>query len=126
MIKHYITIAWRNLWKSKVFSLINIFGLAIGLTCCLLMSVYVRNELSYDDFEQKGDRIARMIMEYSFSGSVSKGNYTSTKAAPSFKRNFPEVESAVKMTQAPRIVHYEDKIFNEKRFLFTDSTFFDL
>lgn len=126
MIKHYFTIAWRNLWKSKVFSLINIAGLAIGLTCCLLMVLYVKNELSYDNFEKKGDRIVRMIMEYNFNGSVSKGNYTSTKVAPSFKRNFPEVESAVKMSQLQRIVRYDDKLFNEKRFLYADSTFFDI
>lgn len=126
MIKHYFTIAWRNLWKNKVFSFINIVGLAVGLTCCLLMTLYVKHELSYDDFEKKGDRIVRMIMEYSFSGSVNKGNYTSTKVAPAFKRNFPEVESAVRMYQPSRIVRYEDKLFNEKRFLFSDSSFFDL
>jgi len=126
MIKHYFTIAWRNLWKNKVFSFINIIGLAVGLTCCLLMTLYVKHELSYDDFETKGDRIVRMIMEYSFSGSVNKGNYTSTKVAPAFKRNFPEVESAVRMYQPSRIVRYDDKLFNEKRFLFSDSSFFDL
>ena len=126
MVKHYFTIAWRNLWKNKVFSLINVVGLAIGLTCCLLMTLYVRHELSYDDFQKKGDRIARVIMEYSFSGAVSKGNFTSTKVAPSFKRNFPEVESAVRMGQYARVVRYDDKLFNEKRFLYADSSFFDL
>ncbi|MGN6402263.1 MAG: ABC transporter permease, partial [Flavisolibacter sp.] len=126
MVKHYFTIAWRNLWKNKVFSLINVVGLAIGLTCCLLMTLYVRHELSYDDFQTKGDRIARVIMEYSFSGAVSKGNFTSTKVAPSFKRNFPEVESAVRMGQYARVVRYDDKLFNEKRFLYADSSFFDL
>lgn len=126
MVKHYFTIAWRNLWKNKVFSLINVVGLAIGLTCCLLMTLYVKHELSYDDFQKKGDRIARVIMEYSFSGAVSKGNFTSTKVAPSFKRNFPEVESAVRMGQYARVVRYDDRLFNEKRFLYADSSFFDL
>ncbi|HEX2607000.1 MAG TPA: ABC transporter permease [Flavisolibacter sp.] len=126
MIQHYFRIAWRNLWKNKAFSLINIAGLAIGLTCCLLMSLYVKYELGYDSFQQKGDRIVRMIMEYSFSGSVNKGNYTSTKVAPVFKRTFPEVEASVRMTQASRVVHYQDKQFNEKRFMFADSSFFDL
>src|SRR5215213_2151259 len=87
VVRHYFRIAWRNLWKNKVFSAINMFGLAIGLTCCLLMTLYVKHELSYDDFQKKGDRIARVIMEYSFSGSVNKGNYTSTKVAPSLMRN---------------------------------------
>src|SRR5215207_3335308 len=126
MLRHYFRIAWRNLWKNKVFSAINLIGLAIGLSCCLLMTLYIRNELDYDKFQKKGDRIARMIMEYSFGGAVSKGNYTSTKVAPSFKHNFPEVESAVRMTQGTRVVRYEDKLFTEKRFLFADSTFFDI
>jgi putative ABC transport system permease protein len=90
------------------------------------MALYVKHELSYDDFEKKGDRIVRMIMEYSFSGSVSKGNYTSTKVAPAFKRSFPEVESAVRMWQVNRVVKYDEKLFTEKRFLYADSSFFDL
>jgi putative ABC transport system permease protein len=126
MFKHYFQIAWRNLWKSRVFSIINVLGLAVGITCCLLMALYIKHELSYDDFQQKGDRIARVIMEYSFSGSVSKGNFTSTKVAPAFKRTFPEVESAVRMSQVGRVVQYGDQLFNEKRFLFADSSFFDL
>lgn len=126
MLLHYFKIAWRNLWKNKVFSAINMLGLTVGLTCCLLMTLYVKHELSYDDFQQKGDRIARVIMEYSFSGSVTKGNYTSTKVAPAFKRAFPEVESAVRMYQFPSVVRYEDNLFNEKRFMYADSSFFDL
>jgi putative ABC transport system permease protein len=126
MLKHYFNIAWRNLRKNKVFSAINIIGLSIGLTCCLLMGLYVQHEMSYDDFQKKGDRIARVIMEISFGGSVSKGNFTSTKVAPAFKKNFPEVESGVRMGQYSRIVRYDDKLFNEKRFVFADSTFFDV
>ena len=126
MLLHYFTIAWRNLWKNRVFSLINVFGLAVGLACCLLMTLYVRHELRYDQFQKKGDRIARVIMEYGFSGSVNKGNYTSTKVAPTFQRTFPEIESAVRMTQLPRVVRHEDKLFNEKKFMYADSSFFNV
>ncbi|MBA3675107.1 MAG: ABC transporter permease, partial [Chitinophagaceae bacterium] len=83
MIKNYFKIAWRNLWKNKVFSTVNIIGLSIGLTCCLLMALYIQHELSYDNFQAKGDRAVRVIMEYNMGGSVSKGNYTSTKVMPS-------------------------------------------
>lgn len=126
MLKHYFRIGWRNLWKNKVFSAINIIGLSVGLTCCLLMTMYVRHEMSYDDFQKKGDRIARVIMEYSFGGAVNKGNYTSTKVAPAFRKAFPEVESAVRMTQYARVVRYDEKLFTEKRFLYADSTFFGI
>lgn len=88
MFKHYFKTAVRNLGKSKVFSFINILGLTIGLTCCILMVLYIRHELSYDDFQKKGDRITRVIMEYSMGGSVMSGNFTSTKVAPAFKKIF--------------------------------------
>ena len=126
MIKHYFRIAWRNLTKNKAFSAINVIGLAIGLTCCLFMTLYIKHELSYDSFQEKGARIARVIMEYSFSGKVNKGNYTSTKVAPAFARNFPEVESAVRMTLLSRVVKYDEKLFTEKKFMYADSTFFQI
>jgi putative ABC transport system permease protein len=127
MIKSYIKVAIRNLLRNKVFSAINIAGLTIGLTCCLLMVLYLQHELSYDKFHPKGDRIARVIMEYSFGSSeLTKGNFTSTKVFPAFKRNFPEVEDGVRCTINGRIVKYGDKLFNEKRFMFADSTFFNL
>ena len=125
MFKNYFKIAWRSLWKNKTASFINIAGLAVGLTCCLLMVLYMQHELSYDKFQMKGDRIVRVIMEYSFNGGhVTKGNFTSTKVFPSFKRNFPEVEEGVRMSDPDRLVKYGDKIFMEKKFLYADSTFF--
>ena len=126
MIKHYFKTALRNLRKNKVFSFINILGLTVGLTCCLLMVLYIRHELSYDDFQKNGDRMARVIMEYSEGGSVMKGNFTSTKVAPAFKRNFPEVEQAVRMYKGTRVIQYQDKLFDEKSFMYADSTFFDM
>src|SRR5437762_5107592 len=128
MFKNYLKTAWRNLWKNKTSSLINIFGLTIGLTCCLLIALYIRHELSYDDFEVNRQRIARVIMEYQFSGSSTstKGNFTSVRVAPVLKQNFPEVESAIKMAEYERVIHYEDKFINEKKFMYADSTFFDI
>ena len=127
MIKNYLKIAWRSLWKNKTSSIINIAGLATGLTCCLLMVLYMQHELNYDKFQDKGDRIARVIMEYSFNGSpVTKGNFTSTKVLPSFQRNFPEVEGGVRMSDPDRLVKYDDKLFMEKKFLYADSTFFQV
>jgi putative ABC transport system permease protein len=128
MFKNYLKIALRNFWKNKTSSAINIFGLTIGLTSCLLIALYIQHEVSYDGFEKKGDRIARVIMEYSFDGSPesNKGNYTSVRVAKVFKHVFPEVESAIKMTEYPRVVGYKDKLIDEKNFMYTDSTFFDL
>src|SRR5258706_4433655 len=128
MFRNYLKTAWRNLWKNKTASAINIFGLTIGLTCCLLIALYIQHELSYDNFETKGDRIARVIMEYSFDGSSEpgKGNFTSVRVASVFPRTFPEVESAVKMVEYSKVIHYADKLIDEKNFMYADSTFFSV
>src|SRR4030095_6603414 len=125
MIKNYLKIAWRSLRKNKTSSFINITGIATGITCCLLMVLYIQHELSYDKFQENGNRIVRVIMEYRFSGGeMTMGNFTSTKVFPTFKRNFPEVTDGVRMSDPDRLVKFEDKLFDEKRFLYADSTFF--
>lgn len=128
MFRNYLKTAWRNLWKHKTFSAINLFGLTVGLTCCLLIALYIQHELSYDNFELKRHRIARVIMEYQFAGSnaSTKGNFTSVRVAPVLKQTFPEVESAVKMMSYERVVKYGDKLINERKFMYADSTFFDI
>jgi len=128
MIKNFFKTAWRNFWKHKTFSAINLFGLTVGLTCCLLIGLYIQHELSYDNFELKRHRIARVIMEYQFAGSnaSTKGNFTSVRVAPVLKQNFPEVESAVKMAMYERVVRYGNNLINEKKFMYADSTFFDI
>jgi len=93
MLRNYFLIAWRSLWKNKATSAINIFGLMTGITCCLLIGLYIQHETSYDNFQQKGKRVARVIMKYRFaSGDFVSGNFTSTKVFPSIHKNFPEVE----------------------------------
>ena len=109
-------------------SIINIFGLTVGLSSCLLIALFIRHELSYDDFEAKGSRIARVIMEYKFDGGgeLQQGNYTATKVATTFKRVFPEVEFAVRMSEDDKIVFCRERLFNERRFMYADSSFFTL
>ena len=126
MIKNYIRTALRNLINNKSSSIINILGLTIGLCSCILIGIYIRNELNYDKFQVKGDRIFRVIMEYAFDGSPAskKGNFTSMKVAPVFRRKFPVVQEAVRMDKYPTVVHYGDKLLNEQNFLYADSSFF--
>jgi len=128
MIRNYFKTAFRNLWKNKASSFINIFGLTIGLCSCLLIGLYIQHELSYDNFQAKGDRIVRTIMAYKFDGGaeMKKGNFTSARVAPRFKQVFPEIESAVRMTKYSRIVHYNDKLINEKNIMYADPSFFDI
>lgn len=127
MFTNYIKVAWRSLLKDKSASIINLAGLSTGLTCCLLMVMYMQHELSYDHFQTKGDRIVRVIMQYSFNGSaLTSGNFTSTKVLPSFKKNFPEVIDGVRLSDLDRLVKYKDITIDEKGFLYADSAFFQL
>jgi putative ABC transport system permease protein len=130
MIRNWLLTAIRSFRKNKTASVINVFGLTVGLSSCLVIALFIRHELSYDNFEKKGDRIVRCIMEYRFDGGgeVQRGNFTSTKVATTFRRVFPEVESAVRMTErgGGQIVGYGDKLFSEERFMYADSTWFEL
>lgn len=126
MLRNYFKIAFRNLWRNKVFSSINIVGLAVGLASCLLLFMYIAHELSYDDFQQKADRLVRVTMEYSMEGRVAKIPVTGTKVAPELGRQFPEIESGVRMINREAVVIKDNRQFSEKRVVFADSAFFTL
>lgn len=126
MLLNYLKTAFRNLWRNKSFSAINIVGLAIGLSACLLLFMYISHELSYDDFQQKADRLVRVTMEYSMDGRIAKIPVTGTKVAPEFGRQFPEIESGVRMINRDGVVLRGNQQFSEKRIVFADSAFFKL
>lgn len=126
MLRNYFKIAFRNLWRNRVFSGINVFGLAVGLASCLLLFLYISHELSYDEFHQKGDRIVRVVMEYSMEGQANRVQQTGTKVAPEFGRQFPEVEAGVRLENRQAVVSYGDRRFSEKRVVYADSTLFDI
>lgn len=128
MFRSRFKIIVRSLWKNKGTSFINLFGLTIGLSACLLIFLYIGYQFSYDNFQEKGDRIARVIMEYYFDGSPNgnKGNFTSTKVAPVFPRMFPEVLKGVRLNDSERILLLNNQPVKEPHFLYADSTFFDL
>ena len=126
MFKNYFKIALRNISRSKFLSAINIMGLATGIACCLLISLYVFHETSYDRFHTKSDRIFRVTMEYAFDGVVNKIAVTGNKVLPAFKNVFPEVENGVRAYPDGAIVKYGNNIFNEKGFVYADSAFFDI
>jgi len=128
MWRSYFKIGWRNLLKNRTTSLINIFGLSVGLISCLLIALYVQHEASFDTFQPNASRIVRVIMEYGFNGSpdTQRGNFTSTKVAPVFARTFPEVEYSIRMNEADMIVQHNGNSFKEAHFLFADSSFFNI
>jgi putative ABC transport system permease protein len=126
MLKNYLKVALRNLLKHKSQSLINIFGLAVGLACCILIVLFVKDELGYDSFHAHADRIVRVTMEYKWDGEVKEAALTGTKVAPAFTREFPEVEKGVRIFSYPSVVKAGDKLYNEKGFIYADSSFFEV
>src|SRR5688572_11107270 len=94
MIKNYFKIAWRNLVKNKTFSLINILGLAFGMTCSLVIMLWVKDEMSMDRFHEKGDRLYRVMENQFYSGSISTYPATPGIFAENVVKDIPEIEMA--------------------------------
>lgn len=124
MIKNYFKTALRNLRKKKLYSVINIFGLTVGLAACLLIGVYINHELSYDKFNVNASRIVRSTMEYGQAGTVNTTATNGTKVGPQFKRTFPAIEEYVRTFINHNVVKNNDKIFDEPRILYADQPFF--
>ncbi|TKT92351.1 ABC transporter permease [Dyadobacter frigoris] len=129
MLKNYLKITFRSLWKYKTNSIISITGLAIGIGCFLLLATYILHELQYDRFQTNGKDIVRVNLFYQ-SGD-SEPVYvaiTPTGVAPVFSREFAEVKDAVRLYpisgSGAVAVQYQDKLFNEKKVVFADSSFF--
>lgn len=125
MIKNYFKTAFRNLWRHRVFSFINIMGLTVGLTACFLIFLYVRFELSYEAFNSKADRIYRVVCDIKTPTEVINASGPSWAVAPHIVHEFPEIESAVRVMGDDLLVRRGDNLkFQEKNTLWADSAFF--
>ena len=89
MIKNYFKIAWRNMMKNKTFSFINIFGLCAGLVCCMLISLYILNETSYDKYQKNADSIYQLGTEFIGLGNFKKLPNTPAAMGEMMKECFP-------------------------------------
>jgi putative ABC transport system permease protein len=124
MIKNFFKIAARNLWKHKVFSLINVMGLTVGMTACFLIFLYVKFELSYDTMHTKADRIYRVVSDIKTPTEVIKASGPAWPVAPNIAKEFPEVEAAVRVSRTSMLVRKDDIKFQETNSLWADTTFF--
>ena len=96
MLKNYLTIALRNLRKQSFYSFINIGGLAVGIAACLVIVLFIMDELSYDKYNTKADRIYRIDNEIKFGGNYYHINTSSAPAAHTLLQDYPEIESTVR------------------------------
>ncbi|ADB40593.1 ABC transporter permease [Spirosoma linguale] len=127
MLTNYIKIAWRNLIRNKAFSAINIVGLAIGLATCLLISLFVLDELSYDRFNEKADRIVRVIFRGSSAGGKMNEAHVMPPTAQTLKADYPEVLDATRMRMAGApVITVNNRTFRDAATAFADSNLFQV
>ena len=127
MFKNYLKLTFRNLLKHKVFSLINIAGLAIGIACSILIILFVTFELSYDKFHHKADRIYRLAVRALIGDTKIKQTFSSAITFKMLLQDFPEIQQGVKFLNIRNaIVNLDEKVFYESDVLAVDANFFDV
>lgn len=126
MIRNYIKVTLRNLTKDSFYSFINIFGLSIGITACLLILLYLNHELSYDKFHKDYHRVYRVTAKAKLAGSETELGVTSPPLADRLIQDIEEIESITRLLQLHRTVHHQGQVYREDDMLYADSTFFDV
>ncbi|NKB69298.1 MAG: FtsX-like permease family protein [Candidatus Latescibacteria bacterium] len=127
MLRNYLVIAWRNLYRNRLYAAVNIVGLAVGLAACLAIVLYVRFELSYDRHHSKAERIYRVATAQEWAGTVSRSAALSALAVPEARAFFPEFEAVTGLVKAHRaILRHGEDVVAEARFAYADTHFFRL
>jgi len=127
MFKNYLKVAIRNLRRYKGYSFINIFGLSIGMTVCILILLWVQDELSFDRFHEKADHIYRVGLSEKTGNKTGHWIVQAPALAPAMKTEFPEVIHSARFKPMPkRVIQYRNKRFYEDRFVFADQAFLEM
>jgi putative ABC transport system permease protein len=128
MFKNYIKIAFRNIKRHLGYSIINIFGLAVGMTVCLLMLMYVVNETSFDNYHEKGDRIYRLTCDWGTEGSKMKFAGTMPAFAPAMNAEIPEIEAAarIRLDNEMIILGEQNEKFKQSQIFHADPEVFNI
>jgi putative ABC transport system permease protein len=128
MFRNYLKVAFRNLWKNKGYSAINIIGLAVGLATCLLILLFVWDELSFDRFHAKAERIYRINADIKFGGSELRLTVMSDPMGATLKKDYPQVEQYARIyaSSGSKLLKKGDTYINEQNVAYVDSTFFDV
>ena len=133
MIKNYLKVAWRNLMKNKVFSFINIVGLSVGLTCCMLIAVYLYNELSFDRYHKNINQLYQLATIFVKDGKEDKTPNTPAPMAVAMKQEFPEISETARImalfAEDKTLLQYKEtlpKSFYETKGFMADASFFKL
>lgn len=127
MLSNYLTIAFRNLWRQKAFTAINIVGLSVGLASCLLIVLYVLHELSYDSYHAHADRIYRMTMHARMDEKDINLAYSTGPSGQALLRESSGVEAVTRLRkEGAFLVKHGQDIIKEEKVAFVDSNFFSV
>lgn len=127
MLKNLIKTALRHILKHFGYSVLNIIGLVLGISSALFLIIYVSDEVSYDRYHEKADRIYRVSSKITEPDDQFTWNVAQLPFGPQVVQDYPEVQASVRFINMPRALYkYEDKEFNEENFFFVDSTLFDI
>lgn len=125
MFKNYLKIAFRNLWKQKVYSFINILGLAVGMSACLLIYLFINNELRFDRFHEKGERIYRLNEVQRFEGiSPQRVALSMYPMGPALRETYPEIVDFVRFVNGGTVLRNDPKQIIVEKTFWTDPAFF--
>jgi len=126
MVKHYFTVTFRHIRKHILISLLNISGLAIGIGCFVLIMLYVNHELNYDQFNEHYDDIYRIRVDAQIGSTVIRQLGTPAPLPAAMYDEYPEIRAISRIQDGGRSVTIEDRVYNEERAAFVDSTFTDI
>ncbi len=128
MIRNYLIATFRNLFRQKGYSIINILGLAIGFAAFILIMLHVADELSYDRFHSRADRIYRVSVNGMVAGDALNVAVSAPPTGEAMVREIPQIITFTRVDEFPQSVHfsYEERSFYQEGLLFVDSTFFDV
>lgn len=124
MFRNYIKLTLRNLWRNKIFSIINILGLSLGIAICLLIMLFIRQEWSYDRFHKNADNIVRVIFKGTVNGQLMKEANVMPPTAQTLLEHFPEVQAATRLRRRSIILRLADNASKEDHFIYADTNFF--
>ena len=126
MIKNYFTVALRNFMKGRLYSVINVVGLAVGLTVFLYIAIFIYHQLSFDRFNTKADRIYRVASHLEMGTNVAEMTATYPPMAAAMSASFPEVDKSLRLfMQYDKVFRHDDKLFTEN-ILYAGPEFFDV
>ncbi|HTF19979.1 MAG TPA: ABC transporter permease [Chryseolinea sp.] len=130
MFTNYLKVALRNIFRTKVYSAINVFGLSLGVASCLLLTLYIQDELSYDRHQERLDDLYRLTTHFTSGRGLDAFATVSPPITMTIRDEVPEVEAAARILSIPGVtqslIKYEDKVFYETDGAIADSTVFDI